>query len=94
MYCEANKDENIHKYSKDLESIVDNLTKQLHDLTIRIRNPSLLDEDMTPANALENIKYLKDDFDELNTSAKSFSSYESTFNNALSASVKKRYIES
>ena len=93
MYCEAKKDENVQKFSKDLEYIVENLTKQLHQLSNQIRNPSLLDDDMSPSTAIETITYLKEDLETLSKNAKSFANYEDCFASALSTGAKKRTLE-
>lgn len=89
-YCEAKKDDNIQKFSEDLDSIVRNLSNQLHMLTYEIRNPMFIEEAMTSSTALENLGYLKDDLSKLNESAKSFAAYETLFTSALSTPKKKK----
>lgn len=93
MYCEATKDDGIQKYSKELESIIDGLMKTLHNLTNQIKNPSLIDEDMTPSIALERISFFREDLTNLTDNAKDFAEYENLFKSALSSSVKKRAFE-
>ena len=93
MYCEAKKDENIQKFSVDLERIIENLTRELHQLSNQIRNPSLLDDDMSPSTAMETIAYLKDDLNNLSKNAKNFAAYEDCFARALSTSARKRTLD-
>ncbi|XP_057306686.1 dynein axonemal heavy chain 6-like [Hydractinia symbiolongicarpus] len=89
LYCEAMKDENVRKFTKNLDDIVENLKKQLHGLVIQIQNPSLLDEDISSSNAIETIQFLKDDLEELSESIKRFAAYETCLSNAMSASKKR-----
>ena len=82
MACEAKKDTNIQKFSKELDSLLENLATQLKTLSHNIHNPSILDRDAVQSSVLETIEYFKDDLDLLRTSAKGFSSYEECFNSA------------
>ena len=90
MYCEAKKDENIQKFMKDLEAIVSGLRKDLHNLKNKVRSPMLLDEDVSPPAAMENIKFLMEDVDSLGQRSRNYASYQERFGDALSTAFKKR----
>lgn len=78
--CEARKDSNIQKFSKELDNLLVELSTSLQVLSHNIHKPSLLDCDSQQSSVLETIEYLREDLDVLRKRAKNFFSYEECFN--------------
>lgn len=92
LFCEAKKDENIRKFSSDLNSLIHNIRHKLVQLQSRIRDPDLLHEDTIAVSALENIRFLQDEVDMLAVNARSYSTYQDRFGSSLHQ-VRNRYME-
>ena len=90
MYCEAKKDEHIQKFMKDLKEMISMLRKYLYNVKNNVRSPALLDEDVTPQIAMENIRLIMEDVDQIGQQARDYSIYQDRFGDALSTAVKKR----
>ncbi|XP_041352994.1 dynein heavy chain 6, axonemal-like isoform X2 [Gigantopelta aegis] len=88
LYCEAKKDQNIRKFSSDLESLVMNIQSKLMDLKNRVRDPDLLNSDTMMVSALETIRYLQDEVQSLSLKARSYASYQERFGSSLSKAKK------
>lgn len=84
LYCEAKKDENIRKFSSDLDRLISSIRYQLMELKNRVRDPSLLHSDTLPAMALDSILHLQEDVQSLFVRARSYSSYQERFGSSLS----------
>ncbi|XP_065071378.1 dynein axonemal heavy chain 6-like isoform X2 [Rhopilema esculentum] len=90
LYCEAKKDEHIQKFMKDLKNMVAELRKYLHNVKNKVRSPVLLDEDVVPQAAMENITMLMEDVELIGQRSRNYASYQDRFGDALSTAVKKR----
>ncbi|CAH1791320.1 unnamed protein product [Owenia fusiformis] len=88
LFCDAKKDENIQKFSKDLDTLVYEIRHKIDDLRNRVRDPILLSDDTLATVALENIKYITDEVNDLSNKAKSYASYQDRFGSSLSAGKK------
>lgn len=90
LYCEAKKDEHIEKFMKDLKIMVVELSKYLHNIKNKVRSSVLLDEDVVPEAAMENLRLLMEDVDLIGQRARNYTSFQDRFADALSTAVKKR----
>ncbi len=70
--------------------MVADLRKYLHNVKNKVRSPVLLDEDVVPQAAMENIGILMEDVESIGQRARNFASYQDRFGDALSTAVKKR----
>ena len=75
---------------KDLKNLVIDLSKYLHNVKNKVRSSVLLDEDVVPQAAMENIRMLMEDVELIGQRARNYSSYQDRFGDALSTAVKKR----
>ncbi|XP_023930267.1 dynein heavy chain 6, axonemal [Lingula anatina] len=88
LFCEAKKEENIRKFSTDLDSLVNDIRFTIMEIKNKVRDPALLHADTIPLAALENIKYLQDQVQTLASKARSYGSYQDRFGSSLSQSKK------
>ncbi|XP_075255484.1 dynein axonemal heavy chain 6-like isoform X3 [Convolutriloba macropyga] len=88
LYCEAKKDENIRKFSDDLEKIISKLRDQLMGIRIRVQHPDLLNQETMSQAAIETIRLLGDEIEKLTGAARSYSSYQERFGSTLSSKKK------
>ena len=75
---------------KDLKDIVLKLGKYLQKVKNSVRSSVLLDDDVAPQAALENIQLLMEDVDIIGQRARNYASYQDRFGDSLSSAVKKR----
>jgi dynein heavy chain len=92
LYCEAKKEENIRKYSSDLDTLILDIRQQIYDIKNRVLDPTLLHPDTLAVVALENIKYLQDEVQTLSSKARSYANYQERFGTSMS-SGKGKYSE-
>ncbi|XP_063728306.1 dynein axonemal heavy chain 6-like isoform X2 [Symsagittifera roscoffensis] len=88
LYCEAKKDENIRKFSDDLEKIISKLRDQLMGIRIRVQHPDLLNIETHPQAAIEHVRLLTEEIEKLTGAARSYSSYQERFGSTLSSKKK------
>ncbi|KAK3576323.1 hypothetical protein CHS0354_039732 [Potamilus streckersoni] len=88
LYCEAKKDENIRKFSHDLDSLIYSIVTKLLELKGRVRDPELLHPDSMAVSALETIRILQEEVQELSAKARSYGTYQERFGSSLSSSKK------
>ncbi|XP_071080158.1 dynein axonemal heavy chain 6-like [Haliotis cracherodii] len=91
LYCEAKKDDNIRKFSSDLDSLITNIRSKLMDLKNRVRDPELLHADTMAVTALETIRFLQDEVQNLSGRARSYASYQERFGSSMSQ-AKNRFL--
>ena len=89
LYCEAKRDENIRKFSDDLEKIISSLRDKLMGIRIRVQHPDLLNNETPSQVAIETIRLLSDEIEKLTGAARSYSSYQERFGSTLASSKKK-----
>ncbi|XP_038073413.1 dynein heavy chain 6, axonemal-like isoform X3 [Patiria miniata] len=88
IYCEAKKDENISKFSDDLNSHIQALQAETYDIRNHVQEPTLLSSDTLPVVALENMKLLHDSLSTLTIKARSYASYQDRFGSSISRQSK------
>nr|KAI8735296.1 dynein heavy chain 6; axonemal-like [Biomphalaria glabrata] len=93
LYCEAKKDDNIRKFSSQLDSLIGNIKTSLMDLKIRVQDPELLHVDTHPLSALETTRLLQEEVHILSIKARSYASYQERFGSSLSKQRKSYYGE-
>ncbi len=89
MYTEAQCEENIRKFSIDLDRMISKAHNEAIDLKIRLLSPRLLSWDVTSSIALENLKLLEEMIQSLIEKAKNYSIYQERFKNTMSQVKKK-----
>ncbi|XP_070577565.1 LOW QUALITY PROTEIN: dynein axonemal heavy chain 6-like [Ptychodera flava] len=90
LYCEAKKDDNIRKYSDDLNNHIDKLRLELVEIKSRVRAPVLLSQHTLPVVATENLKLIGDDVSNVSVKARSYASYQDRFGSSISNQSKMR----
>ncbi|KAH9496161.1 Dynein heavy chain 6, axonemal [Bulinus truncatus] len=93
LYCEAKKDDNIRKFSSQLDTLIGNIKTSLMDLKIRVQDPELLHVDTHPLSALEATRLLQEEVHILSIKARSYASYQERFGSSLSKQRKSYYGE-
>ncbi|KAM9316864.1 dynein axonemal heavy chain 14 [Gastrophryne carolinensis] len=83
LYCEAKKDEDIVKFSGDLDKYISNLHFELMDFKIKVRNPILLEPDTFPLEAKEIINTLLEEYEVVANKAQCYSSYQERFGSSI-----------
>ncbi|KAM5165262.1 dynein axonemal heavy chain 14 [Mantella aurantiaca] len=83
LYCEAKKDEDIVKFSGDLDKYISNLHFELMEFKIKVRNPILLEVDTFPLEAKEVIVNLLEEFELIANKAQCYSSYQERFGSSI-----------
>ncbi|XP_076809994.1 dynein axonemal heavy chain 6-like [Clavelina lepadiformis] len=90
LFCEAKKDDNIMRFSADLDKHVHNLRYHLFDLKNKVAAPNLLSAESLSVAALEVIKLLSEEAEELSVKAKSYANYQDRFGSSYSSSKSKK----
>ncbi|XP_069117336.1 dynein axonemal heavy chain 6-like isoform X3 [Argopecten irradians] len=93
LYSEAKKDENIRKFSRDLDNLIFSIRTKIMDLKNRIQDPDLLHMDTMSVTALETIRDLQDGVQELSVKARSYAAYQERFGSSLTTGRKGIYVE-
>eukprot|EP00058_Branchiostoma_floridae_P021106 XP_002606596.1 hypothetical protein BRAFLDRAFT_72653 [Branchiostoma floridae] len=88
LYCEAKKDDNIRKFSTDLDKHINNLRFELVEIKSKVRDPNLLNPDTLTVVATETLKTLMEEVEYLSTKARSYSNYQDRFGSSISAPSK------
>ncbi|XP_075057079.1 dynein axonemal heavy chain 14 [Mixophyes fleayi] len=83
LFCEAKKDEDIIRFSGDLDKYISDLHFELMELKIKVRNPILLEDDTFPLEAKEVIDNLLDEFEVIANKARCYSSYQERFGSSI-----------
>ncbi|XP_070181014.1 dynein axonemal heavy chain 6-like [Littorina saxatilis] len=84
LYCEAKKDDNIGKFSSDLDTLIHNIRFKLMELKSRVQDPDLLHEETMAVSALETIQNLQEEVQGMSVRARSYASYQERFGSSLS----------
>ena len=92
LYCEAKKDENIMKFSNELEGLVGKVRDDLLALKNRIRAPSLLDSISTSKAILGTLTFLGEELEEISNKARNYAMYQDHFMAALSTGTRRKAI--
>ena len=83
-YCEAKKDENIRRFSADLDRLIDDVARKGSDLRIKARDPGLLDPDVDAPSCISEIAEMQEVLQSLQTRIKAYASYEAKFGASIS----------
>ncbi|KAG8538765.1 hypothetical protein GDO81_022111, partial [Engystomops pustulosus] len=83
LFCEAKKDEDIVRFSGDLDQYISHLHFHLMDFKIKVKNPILLDADTFPPEANEVIIGLMEEFEVIANKARCYSSYQERFGSSM-----------
>ncbi|XP_071996145.1 dynein axonemal heavy chain 14 isoform X2 [Engystomops pustulosus] len=83
LFCEAKKDEDIVRFSGDLDQYISHLHFHLMDFKIKVKNPILLDADTFPPEATEVIIGLMEEFEVIANKARCYSSYQERFGSSM-----------
>ncbi|XP_063958044.1 dynein axonemal heavy chain 6-like isoform X2 [Lytechinus pictus] len=92
IYCEAKKDENISKFSDDLNIHIQGLLSEAYDIRNRVTAPTLLSADTLAVVAMENLKLLSDELNAVSGKARSYASYQDRFGSSISTQNKMKGI--
>lgn len=90
---EAKKDENIRKFSQDLDTLIYNIRTKLMEIKNKVRDPDLLSTDIIAVAALSKLDSIQSEVSSLSTKARSYGSYQERFGSSLSNSKKGMYGE-
>lgn len=89
LYTEAQCEENIRKFSTDLNSLIMKTHKEAIELKERLQAAVLLSADTTPQIASENLMLFQEMIEKLMEKSKNYSSYQERFGNTLKQVKKK-----
>lgn len=92
LYTEAQCEENIRKFSVDLQFLMNKVRSESVDLKIRLQSPLLLAADTTYQLANENLTLFQEMIENLLIKAKNYGSYQEKFANTMKQ-VKKKVIQ-
>ena len=90
LYCEAKKDENIMKFSNELEVLISNVRGDLLTLKNKIRAPSLIDSVNSSKAILDTLKVLGEELEEISSKARNYAVYQDHFIGALSSTGRRK----
>ncbi|XP_035825271.1 dynein heavy chain 6, axonemal [Aplysia californica] len=93
LYCEAKKDDNIRKFSSQLDTLISDIRSTLMDLKSRVQDPELLHTDTHALSALETVRLLQEEVQTLSVKARSYASYQDRFGSSLSKQKRGYYGE-
>ncbi|GFO34548.1 dynein heavy chain 1, axonemal, partial [Plakobranchus ocellatus] len=93
LYCEAKKDDNIRKFSSQLDTLINNIKATLMNLKSKVQDPELLHADTHALSALEAIRLLQEEVQTLSVKARSYASYQDRFGSSMSKQKKSYYGE-
>ncbi len=86
MYAEAKKDDNIRKFSTDLDTLIHDIRFKIMDIKNRVRDPMLLNNDTMAMVALEKVHYLTEEVTTMSSKARSYANYQERFGSSLTQS--------
>lgn len=92
LYTEAQCEENIRKFTVDLQQLMNKVRSESVDLKIRLQSPLLLAADTTYQLANENLTLFQEMIEILIVKAKNYGSYQEKFGNTMKQ-VKKKVIQ-
>jgi len=92
LYTEAQCEENIRKFTVDLQFLMNKVRSESVELKIRLQSPLLLAADTTFQLANENLTLFQEIIENLLVKAKNYGSYQEKFGNTMKQ-VKKKVIQ-
>ena len=94
LYCEAKKDENIMKFSNELELLIGQVRCDLLTLRNKIRAPSLIDPINTSKVILDTLRVLGEELEEISNKTRNYAVYQDHFIGALSTGSRRKAVYS
>ena len=92
MFAEAKKDDNIRKFTSNLDCLVQSIHQSIIEIKSRVQNPMLLNGDTLAVVALEKISDMTEEVTKLSNKARSYASYQERFGSSL-ANTRRNYNE-
>ncbi|CAF3406660.1 unnamed protein product [Rotaria socialis] len=92
LYTEAQCDENVQKFTIELDEMIQRLYEQTIELKTKSKDPALLTNETRTETALDIITLLQENLAKLNEKAKNYSSFQERFNQISKQSTKKRVL--
>lgn len=89
LYTEAQCEDNIRKFTVDLNNMIAKVYKESIDLKARLQSPRLLSLDTTPQVANENLKLFDEMIQKFIEQAKNYAAYQERFGNTIKQVKKK-----
>ncbi|XP_052105827.1 dynein axonemal heavy chain 6-like isoform X2 [Mytilus californianus] len=93
LYNEAKKDENIRKFSRDLDTLIQQIRSELNKKKEEVKNPDLLSIDTDPGRAINTIEVAQEDVQSLSKRIHSYVTYQERFGSSLANSKKNMFGE-
>ena len=85
LYAEAKKDDNIRKFSSDLDRLIHDIRFKILDIKSRVQDPVLLNGDTMAVVALEKIGYMTEEVTSLSSKARSYANYQERFGSSMTS---------
>ncbi|CAF4669138.1 unnamed protein product [Rotaria sp. Silwood1] len=92
LYTEAQCDENVQKFTVELDDMIQRLYDQTIDLRVKSKDPALLTSETRTETALDIIAILQETLSKVNEKAKNYSNFQERFNQISKQSTKKRIL--
>ncbi|CAF3175538.1 unnamed protein product [Rotaria sp. Silwood2] len=92
LYTEAQCDENVQKFTIELDDMIQRLYDQTIDLKTKSKDPALLTNETRTETALDIIIILQESLSKINEKAKNYSAFQERFNQINKQSTKKRIL--
>jgi hypothetical protein len=89
LYTEAQCEENIRKFTIDLNTLINKVHKDSIELKVRLQSPALLSSDTNIQIANENLTLFQEMIEKLVEKAKNYASFQERFGNTLKQVKKK-----
>ncbi|XP_074663059.1 dynein axonemal heavy chain 6-like [Tubulanus polymorphus] len=83
LFCDAKKDENIRKFSNDLDTLITDIRFNIIELKNKVLDPELLNHETMAMVALENVRYLQDEVHTLALKIRSYGNYQERFGSSM-----------
>ena len=92
MYAEAKKDDNIRKFSNDLDKLIQDIRIKIVDIKNMVQDPVLLSSDTMTSTSLERVSFMTEEVTALTVSARNYANYQERFGSSMT-SKKKQFSE-
>jgi hypothetical protein len=93
LYTEAQCEENIKKFTIDLNMLINKVHSKAVELKLKLNSSALLSVDTTPQAANENLKLFKEMIEKLIEKGRNYAMYQERFGNTMKQVKKKSIIQ-
>jgi dynein heavy chain, axonemal len=93
LHAEVKRDNNIRKFTKELDSYLDDVRRKLFEIKNNVADSAFLNIDSQPAVVLQRISWLTDDVTKLLSRARKYANYQQRFGVTASSTKKRRQNE-